>query len=837
MKKILLILLASVCGLAAQSTVFEYPDGLTVRFNPNATRVGIEVGQYAGNPSAPVNSGLWYNSSTNALMARINGANVDIGSAGLTGPGSSTNLAIATYSGTGGMTLLNNPAVTINSGVLTATGFAGPLTGAVTGNASTATALANARTINGTSFDGTGNITVTAAAGTLTGTALNGTVVTSGLTSLGTVGTGLWQGTAVGSAYGGTGLDNSAATGFGKWTAGTYSVEAAGTHRTSIGGTTAGQNLFTVTNPSAITFLRVNADNTVDTLSASAFRTAIGAGTGTGTGDVIGPGASTANGLASWSGTGGFTLLDNSATISGGIITATGFVGPLTGNVTGNVSGTAPAGTLTGATLAAGVTGSSLTSLGTQASNLLFTDNTLDIGASAATRPRTGYFGTSVFSPRYDVATSVGWRSGTGTPEGAITANIGSLFSRTDGTTNTALYRKETGTGNTGWVASAAGGTPGGSDTYVQLNNGGALGGVSGLVANTTTGALTQTLTTLGTSTAASVTLSNSTAAAAAAQQVSPALTLQGNGWKTTATAASQTMAFRLYTLPVQGTAAPSGTLVLNPVINGTPGTDTMTITSAGVITLASAGGRIITGQGSDTSPAVSVSGGHGFFYDGSDAMGLSITSVGRWKWRGTDYFPTSDGLGNIGYDSTAGSRFAPANIYAATAMYTATYGGYRSSSASDAVGNDVMIQPGTSRGTGAPKAIILKTGTVGVSGSTIQTQNARLTVETTGLTATVPIIFTPQALSGAGAVDVITGSTALTTTGAAQALTLANGTSGQIKTICHVVDGGSAILTPTTASGWTTCTFTGVGESLTLQYHTTAGWIVIGSYLAVVAP
>jgi hypothetical protein len=36
---------------------------------------------------------------------------------------------------------------------------------------------------------------------------------------------------------------------------------------------------------------------------------------------------------------------------------------------------------------------------GTMTGNLLFTDNTSDIGASGATRPRTGYFGTSVVSP------------------------------------------------------------------------------------------------------------------------------------------------------------------------------------------------------------------------------------------------------------------------------------------------------------------------------------------------------------------------------------------------------------------------------------------------------
>jgi hypothetical protein len=42
--------------------------------------------------------------------------------------------------------------------------------------------------------------------------------------------------------------------------------------------------------------------------------------------------------------------------------------------------------------------------------------------------------------------------SGTGTPEGVVTANVGSLFLRTDGGAGTTLYVKESGTGNTGWV-------------------------------------------------------------------------------------------------------------------------------------------------------------------------------------------------------------------------------------------------------------------------------------------------------------------------------------------------------------------------------------------------
>jgi hypothetical protein len=96
-------------------------------------------------------------------------------------------------------------------------------------------------------------------------------------------------------------------------------------------------------------------------------------------------------------------------------------------------------------------------------------------------------------------------------------------------------------------------------------------------------------------------------------------------------------------------------------------------------------------------------------------------------------------------------------------------------------------------------------------------------------------IFATNQALSGAGAVNLTDMPTSLTTTGAAQALTLANGTVGQIKIISHVVDGGSAVLTPTTKIGFTTITFTNVGDSATLVY-TAAGWAIVGISGAVAA-
>jgi hypothetical protein len=63
-----------------------------------------------------------------------------------------------------------------------------------------------------------------------------------------------------------------------KWDGGSTGLVAA-TGRTSLGGTTIGQSMFTLTNPSAITFPQFNADNSVSALSAASFRSAIGGGT------------------------------------------------------------------------------------------------------------------------------------------------------------------------------------------------------------------------------------------------------------------------------------------------------------------------------------------------------------------------------------------------------------------------------------------------------------------------------------------------------------------------------------------------------------------------------
>ena len=112
---------------------------------------------------------------------------------------------------------------------------------------------------------------------------------------------------------------------------------------------------------------------------------------------------------------------------------------------------------------------------------------------------------------------------------------------------------------------------------------------------------------------------------------------------------------------------------------------------------------------------------------------------------------------------------------------------------------------------------------------------NATTGAVTVGATFGNDVILGTQSLSGAGAVDVTNAFTQLTTTGAAQALTLANGTVGEIKIISHAVDGGSAVLTPTTKIGFSTITFTAVGDSAMLVY-TSAGWDIVALNGAVAA-
>jgi hypothetical protein len=86
------------------------------------------------------------------------------------------------------------------------------------------------------------------------------------------------------------------------------------------------------------------------------------------------------------------------------------------------------------------------------------------------------------------------------------------------------------------------------------------------------------------------------------------------------------------------------------------------------------------------------------------------------------------------------------------------------------------------------------------------------------------------QALSGAGAVNITQPVTKFTSTATGNALTLADGVEGQIKTIVYVAEaagGDTGILTPANLGAGTTITFNAVGDACVLQFLGTDWWAI----------
>lgn len=90
-----------------------------------------------------------------------------------------------------------------------------------------------------------------------------------------------------------------------------------------------------------------------------------------------------------------------------------------------------------------------------------FADNLVDANrvanfdvAAGATGGGWGFLdGTNTFKLGNPGGSMAGVIVGTGAPEGAVTATIGHLYLRVDGSTSTTLYVKTSGSGNTGWTA------------------------------------------------------------------------------------------------------------------------------------------------------------------------------------------------------------------------------------------------------------------------------------------------------------------------------------------------------------------------------------------------
>ncbi len=298
-----------------------------------ASPINLGLGATTTAPTSPVDGDVWVN-ATNGLQFRVSGATrttaalqtaqsfsalqtfnsgitCSIGAVTFGQTASAITLGAATSTGTitVGQTTGASQTLNIQSGALTtgftktinigANGLSGSTTTMVIGSANGTTVAANGSwtfpstitgSISGTAANvtgtvaiangGTGQTTRQAAMDALAGAVTSGQYLRGDGTDVvmsaiqvadvptlnqNTTGTASNVTGTVAVANGGTGATTAA------------------TARTNLGATTVGSNFFTLANPSAITFVRINADNTVSTLDAATFRTAIGAGTGNGT--------------------------------------------------------------------------------------------------------------------------------------------------------------------------------------------------------------------------------------------------------------------------------------------------------------------------------------------------------------------------------------------------------------------------------------------------------------------------------------------------------------------------------------------------------------------------
>lgn len=161
--------------------------------------------------------------------------------------------------------------------------------------------------------------------------------------------------------------------------------------------------------------------------------------------------------------------------------------------------------------------GSGLSITGTTLSNSLsFTDSSGlrgalsdETGTGAAVFGTSPTFTTQITAPKLVWTGSVQDLAGSGSPESAVTAAVGSVYRRTDGGTATTLYLKESGSGNTGWVP--VGGSGGGAPstaTYLTQTADGTLSAEQALSSlstglmqvTTSTGAVTSVTTSAGVS-------------------------------------------------------------------------------------------------------------------------------------------------------------------------------------------------------------------------------------------------------------------------------------------------------------------------------------------------
>lgn len=438
------------------------------------------------------------------------------------------------------------------------------------------------------------------------------------------------------------------------------------------------------------------------------------------------------------------TQASNAVSISGGTIVGVTFNGLTSFGIT-DTSGMIIIGNNSGATDAV----LSLTAANGNAANLTFEGD--EVGPSYVLAGPGGYLLTTDGNGSALTALNA-----TQLTSGTVgTARLGS------GTANSTTYLR----GDQTWQTISSGDTPGGSGTEIQYRAGAST---LGAVTNSSVSGTAITLgaaESLGTTPTSYMTLRNTTAAAAGAQQVSPSLLWSGAGWKTNATAASQSTEFRAYVLPVEGAANPTARWILQKSINSETFADVFTVRG----TSGSDDGQVIIGKsGSNKEFTITTasslyttlgvgSGGGGMlltasansFYVNYNGNSLPSGNFLAWSsgsspWTGIDTYLYRNAAADVqlGQD---GSSADATDVKLSAADATGT----------DKSGADLTLESGAGTSNGAASAVIFTTpATTGSSGTTAQTQTERARISSAGLKVGSSGAAIAAVLSGTGTLD-----------------------------------------------------------------------------------
>lgn len=343
----------SKAGYLSSVTTTDVSEGTNLYFTDARARAAVSAGTGISYDNI---TGVITNSDPDQLVTLTAGTDISITG---TYPSFTIN-----YSGTAGSGTVTSVAVSVPTGLTITSGSPITISGTIAIGFDTGYSIPlTADQTNWNTAYGWGNH---ASAGYLT-TETDPVFVASTAYGITTTDTGNW---------------NSAYSERRQWDGGSTNLVAA-TGRTSLGATTVGANFFTLTNPSAITFPRINANNTISALDAATFRSAIGAGTSSTTGTVTSivagsyltggtitstgtiavdaTSANTASKVVARDASGNFSAGTVTASLSGNATSAT--------NIAGGGAGQIPYQSAAGSTamLAAGSAGQILTSNGISA--------------------------------------------------------------------------------------------------------------------------------------------------------------------------------------------------------------------------------------------------------------------------------------------------------------------------------------------------------------------------------------------------------------------------------------------------------------------------------------